>query len=535
MEYQEYKGFHESEGFFFNPDIIAAIDLLQDTKKHLFITGKAGTGKSTLLRNFLLANQDKQTAVLAPTGIAAVNISGETIHHFFMINAHATVDDVISRAHNPGYKKKLFKQLKTIVIDELSMVRADLFDQMDLFLRIVRENLTPFGGVRIIGFGDLFQLSPVVGSQEKAAFSSIYSSAYFFGAQVYEKMIKQTEKRRFTIVHLNEIYRQKDDVLIGLLNKLRYKEADEDDLAIINRRVISEKLDFDEVSQDAIYLTVTNAKADNINSLRLADLPSAAAVFTAHQEGNYEKAYFPAAVDLELKVGARVMILVNEQEYQNGSLGVITEIDEKRKIVSVLLDETNQIVTVEKHVWEIFEQYYDDASKQIMKHSRGLFEQIPLKLAWAVTVHKSQGQTFSKVIIDLEKHAFAQGQVYVALSRAVSLDGIHLARPIKQSDIRIDRSIQRYMNAFEVSQNKTTGTDVVFELLQQALKNDQPIKMLYVKANTEKETRTVLPLAVEEMVFSGKSYLGLRAFCFKRKAGRNFNIERILEIELVDK
>ncbi|MCL2137858.1 MAG: WYL domain-containing protein, partial [Coriobacteriia bacterium] len=192
-------------------------------------------------------------------------------------------------------------------------------------------------------------------------------------------------------------------------------------------------------------------------------------------------------------------------------------------------------VAVTRSKWIITEQYYDEAAREVSRREKGYFEQLPLKLAWSVTIHKSQGQTFENLIIDFERTAFAEGQAYVALSRGVSLEGIHLVRPVRPSDIRIDRSIQRFLNDFEVSENKVDSADVVLSTLMNAIEGQQAVKMLYVKSNTDKAYRTVLPLSVEDQVFSGKTYLGLRAYCYDRRAERNFNVERILQIEIVDK
>lgn len=548
LRFSLYKGFTENEGFRLNPSIRAAIDMIQDTRQHLFITGKAGTGKSTLLRKLVEAGKNTMTAVVAPTGIAAVNIDGQTIHRFLGIHAAATNDEVIYAAQKKGVRSQLYTSLQTLVIDEMSMVRADLFDQLDIFLRTARNNPEPFGGVRIIGFGDLYQLSPVVTAREEKAFSELYASPYFFSAKVYKRITETASPRGFGIVQLTEVYRQKDRFFIDLLEKIRYKEAELDDLEKINSRVITDQKSLSSLMNNAIYLSLTNAKSDTINEQKLRELPGREYLYVAQQYGSLGDFHKPAPDNLVLKIGARVMLLFNADDYQNGTIGTVVAIDDNTRNVFVQLDKNRQIVEVYPKEWFIKDQFYNQKTKTLDSETVGSYIQMPLKLAWAVTVHKSQGQTFSNVIIDFESHVFAEGQVYVALSRAVSFDGVHLVKPLKRADIKVNPTVNKYFYNQNMSQNGSANStnnssinslntnadseSLIIQTLKWAIANKQPVEIVYKKKEATPEKRKVLPLRTGVYKFGKTEYFALEAYCYLRNDTRHFVIKRIQQINV---
>lgn len=417
-----------------NDEFAKAFEALENTPQHLFITGKAGTGKSTLLQYFRLKTK-KNIAVLAPTGVSAINIKGQTIHSFFQFKPDITpetVNDLIIRKN----KRKLYAQLECLVIDEVSMVRADLLDCIDLFLRMYGPAYNkPFGGVQMVFFGDLFQLPPVVRREEEGIFSSHYPSPYFFSARV----MKQVE---LTIFQLQKIYRQKDDQFIRLLNAVRDNEVEEEHARLFNSRFKPGL-----VKQDDFYiaLTTTNAVADRINNQQLLSLPGNVQSFSGAITGDFDKKSLPTTEQLVLKVGAQVMMLTNDTDkrWVNGSLGKIVRIvDDKYDGAVIMVQLQNgSVVDVKQHSWELYQYYLDEHTTTLSSKVVGNFTQYPLKLAWAVTIHKAQGQTFDRVIIDIGYGTFAHGQMYVALSRCTNLDGIILRQSFNPKHILMDQRV----------------------------------------------------------------------------------------------
>jgi ATP-dependent DNA helicase PIF1 len=422
----------------FNEQFIAAFDALENTSRHLFVTGKAGTGKSTLLQYFR-HKTGKNIAVLAPTGVAALNIKGQTIHSFFQFKPDITIEsvnDIIVRKT----KRKMYEQLDAIIIDEISMVRADLLDCIDAFLRLFgREYSKPFGGVQMIFLGDLYQLPPVVSREEENIFRSVYSTPYFFSSKVYPQI-------DLKICELKKIYRQKDENFIHLLNALRENSLEEHHLHAFNSRHYS-KVTFDK-NDFYITLTTTNAIADKVNTTQLQSLSSLAHVYQGIISGEFERKSLPTQETLCLKKGAQIMMLNNDADkrWVNGSLGVIENIQPSvgDDVILVKL-ENGQTVDVKKYTWEISQYYFDADSDALASKTIGYFTQYPLKLAWAVTIHKSQGQTFEKVMIDVGYGTFAHGQMYVALSRCTSLKGIILKKPIAKNQVIMDNRIHEFM------------------------------------------------------------------------------------------
>lgn len=409
----------------------AVLDELENGDTHLFITGKAGTGKSTLLSTFRKMTQ-QNVVVLAPTGVAALNVKGQTIHSFFRIPPKLTKSEDIRVKKGMS---KLLKAVDIIVIDEISMVRADLFDHIDYLLRFYRKNNDLFGGVRLLLFGDLYQLPPVVASNiEQAYFSSIYESPYFFSSHVFNRGFQ------LFLIELNHVFRQKDISFINLLDRIRLNAFDEDDLNEINKRYLpSEK------SDHAITLTSTNFTADKINLTQLEKINQPVKTYQATQIGKIQPQNMQADIVLELKKDAQVMLIRNDTEgkYVNGTLAKIMELNDQSILVKKLEDKEE--IKVTRCEWEVI-KYDTDASGQIKEEVIGSLKQYPVKLAWAVTIHKSQGKTFDKVIIDLGRGAFEHGQTYVALSRCKTLEGIVLSHKLRPNDIIIDEKILEFYN-----------------------------------------------------------------------------------------
>ncbi len=509
------------KGIEINLQFAEALRLMEETGNNIFITGRAGTGKSTLLEYFRSITR-KKIVVLAPTGVAAVNISGQTIHSFFGFRPDVTVDKV-----KKGAKKKaspIYKNIDSIVIDEISMVRSDLLDCVDQFLRINGKTPgAPCGGIQMILIGDLYQIPPVVTGQERQIFKEYYESEYFFDAKVFQDM-------EFTFLELEKIYRQTDPVFIELLNKIRNKTVTGTDLETINRRAAGDNL---ELPDGVIYLTTTNAMADKRNEAELEKLPGKRHYFTAEIGGEVDKKYFPAAEVLLLKEGAQVMLLNNDAEgrWINGTIGTIAKI--KKDELSVrLLDGATE--TVKPFKWSINRFFWDQDTKSVASETMGTFKQYPLKLAWAITIHKSQGKTFDHVAIDLGRGAFVPGQLYVALSRCRNLEGIYLKRKIRETDIWIDWRVVKFITGFQYQlSEKNMPVDKKVLLIKQAIENKSSLEITYLKSEDEKTQRMVSPRFVGDMEYRGKPFLGMEAYCHNRKALRNFRVDRILEIHAV--
>ncbi len=409
-----------------------ALDIVKNTKQNLFITGKAGTGKSTLI-SLILEKSGKNCVVVAPTGIAALNVGGTTIHRFFRFPANIT-PEAVKRVYYPD-AVKILNSLQVLIIDEISMVRADLLDCIDKSLRINKRRLKePFGGVQIIFVGDMFQLPPVLKQTEANLFYSLYKSPYFFDSNALANV-------HVNYLELKTIFRQADKNFISLLNAIRTKNIDYDDLEILNKRYIA---DFQPSNKDYfLTLCATNAVADQINLGQLAAIPSEEFTFLGSVSGKIDERAVPSDPILKLKRNTQVMFTKNDPDdrWVNGTIGVVEEI--KFDSIKVLLD-TGELVKVEKTKWEFFDFQYDDAKAVLKQVPVGSFEQYPLRLAWALTIHKSQGLTFDKVVIDVGRGAFAHGQLYVALSRCKSLQGIILRSIISGKDIIVDERIVEF-------------------------------------------------------------------------------------------
>lgn len=424
----------DRQPFVLSGDFQEALNLLEKSSQHLFITGRAGTGKSTLLQLFRNTTR-KNAIVLAPTGVAALNVRGQTIHSFFGFPPRLIDSSEIKKRKF----RKLYQKLEVLIIDEISMVRADLLDAIDLFLRINRDDRRPFGGVQMIFFGDLFQLPPVVASpMERQYFQTYYRSPYFFSARVFE------EGFEFEMVELSHVYRQEQRHFLRLLDAIRLNRADESDLEDLNRRFMP---DFDP-GNSFITLSARNATVDSINQRELAKLQEAPRYYTAFVGGEFNPQLYPTDLRLELKKKAQVMFLKNDPErrFVNGTIGKITALEAESIHVEIQTpDGTTEEIEVTRSEWEILRYKMSSTDpEKIETEVVGTFEQFPLRLAWAITIHKSQGKTFDRVIIDLGQGAFEHGQTYVALSRCRTLEGIVLQARLRPQDVLVDDRVVEF-------------------------------------------------------------------------------------------
>ena len=432
-----------------NPQFVRALDLMENSSESLFITGRAGTGKSTLLQYFK-KNTLQNIVILAPTGVAAVNIGGATIHSFFKFKPDITMEKAWVLG-GKAKKPELYKSLDAIVIDEISMVRADLLDCVDAFMRRVCGTMAPFGGKRVIMFGDLYQLPPVVGRDDIEIFRTRYDSAFFFSADV----ISRTP---LTFVELDHIYRQNDDEFIKVLNAIRENVATDADLRLLNTRVHEEYAPPPE--EYVIHLTGTNRDAEAYNAYQLGSLEGELYVYKATSTGTFDRRTQPAPRELILKIGAQVMMTSNDREkrFINGTVGRVEELSYKNgsPIASIRLT-NGKLIDVGPNSWEMFKFSYSEKSHRITTEIAGTYTQLPLILAWGITIHKSQGKTFERLAIDLP-HSFAHGQTYVALSRATSLSGIILKRPLTARHIIMDPIVTTWLTMLR---NTSLSTSVV--------------------------------------------------------------------------
>lgn len=427
------KLFNVHEEFILTPEHQQCLELFEHSQSNIFVTGKAGTGKSTLIHYFR-EHTKKKVVVLAPTGIAALNIRGQTIHSFFKF-PHQFLDirDIKKRSTN-----RLYTDVDTIVIDEISMVRADILDGIDQFMRIHgRDKKLPFGGAQMIFVGDMYQLPPVITQQEVEIYGRFYDSPYFFSSGAFHS-------GDFTVIELNTVFRQKEQSYINTLNQLRTGNATMDTLSLINSRAGHP------ASTSHIILTTTNAAAQSINLSRLATIRQPEYLYTAQIEDNFptEERNLPVEIELRLKKGARVLFIKNDKggQWVNGSVGTVHECTPER--VQVKMDDSDTVVDVGPDVWENIKYEYDEKTKEVLPVVVGKLWQIPLKLAWAITVHKSQGMTFDKVCLDFSKSPFAHGQTYVALSRCRTLDGLVLTRKLYPNDILVDERITTFYERY---------------------------------------------------------------------------------------
>lgn len=485
-----------------NKQFQETIDLLENTTTSVFLTGKAGTGKSTLLREFR-ANTNKNIAVLAPTGVAAVNVSGETIHSFFGFKPGVTQRDVYAAANSlDSEKKKLLKKLDTLIIDEISMVRADLFDYITLFLQKVLKSNEPFGGKQVVLIGDLLQLPPIVTRDEQQIFNSMYDSPYFFDSVSMRQVLSTGDPNIFRMIELEKVYRQQDSDFIYLLNAIRNKVITERELVTLNKRVFEEHEIND---KNTIFISARNATANRVNDARLEALRGKSKSYDAEITGQVDIESFPAPFVLHLKKNARVMLLNNDSEgrWINGSLGVIEKLD--RNSVSVRLD-SGQTHNVEPVSWDVTRTTLNK-KEEVESEVIGSFKQIPVKLAWAITIHKSQGKTFDSIYVDLGGGAFAEGQTYVALSRATTLEGIYLKQPVRKSDIKINGSVKAFINRLAIGQaEQQLSEEQKLEIALEAIENNKQLHVTYIDRQHGRRNYKLLPESIEDFEHGGKLF-----------------------------
>ena len=510
----------------FNEQFTKALHLLQHGSHNVFVTGKAGTGKSTLLRYFR-AHTSKKIVVLAPTGVAALNVGGETIHSFFRFKP-GTTPDKVRRARKK--EAEIYRELSAIVIDEASMVRADLMDCVDAFMRLNgREPGKPFGGAQLILFGDLYQLPPVVTSVEREVFSTYYPGPYFFNSRVIAEA-------KIEYLELEKIYRQKDKGFIEILNAIRNNRVSPAQLAQLNRRVGA---DVETGGRGLIVrLLTTNADAAEINNERLRGIDGRSHIYKAETSGQFTRDAYPADEELHLKAGAQVMMLNNDPDgrWVNGTMAAVQDImrgpEGQPDLIHVRLAD-GSVEEVEPHAWELFHFTYDPEAKKIKTETAGVFTQYPLKLAWGITIHKSQGKTFERAVIDLGRRAFAAGQTYVALSRCTALEGLSLARAVRPNDVMTDWRIVRYVTGHQYkTSDQAMPLGEKIGLIEQAIKDCRCLEITYLTATDEKSRRTVRPLSVGDRKYNTVTFKGLEAHCLKRGEKRMFRVDRILELKV---
>ena len=421
-----------------NPELQKALQIIQFTNNSLFLTGKAGTGKSTFLR-YISATTKKKHVTLAPTGIAAINAGGSTLHSFFKLPFYPLVPtdkrystrNLRSTMKYNGDKCKLLREVELIIIDEISMVRADIIDFIDKVLRIYNRNMRePFGGKQLLLVGDIYQLEPVLKEEDRQLLQPYYASSYFFDAKVFQDY-------PLVSIELNKVYRQNDPSFISILDHIRTNQVSDNDLRYINARVGAQR-GTTEIPQEDFTITLSTRRdtVDWINNQGLDSLNGAPVMFLGEIKGEFPESSLPTPIELNLKVGAHVMFIKNDTQKQwvNGTLGLIIGIDEEAGILYVHTEDGDDL-QVQREMWENVRYHFNETEQKIEEEQIGTYVQFPVKLAWAITVHKSQGLTFRNVNIDFTGGVFAGGQAYVALSRCTSLEGITLKEPLHRNEV----------------------------------------------------------------------------------------------------
>ncbi len=433
-----------------NKEFQDALQLIQYTRQSVFLTGKAGTGKSTFLRHICNITKKKHV-VLAPTGIAAINAGGSTLHSFFKLPFYPLLPEDPNLSLQRGriheflkYTKthrKLLEELELVIIDEISMVRVDIIDAMDRILRVYSHNLRePFGGKQILLVGDVFQLEPVVKGDEREILNRFYPTPYFFSAKVFSQI-------DLVSIELQKVYRQTDKVFINVLDHIRNNTVNSSDLQLLNTRYGTQI----EQSEADMYITLATRRdnVDYINDKKLAELPGEPVSLHGEIKGDFPESSLPTSQELTLKPGAQIIFIKNDfdRRWVNGTIGVISGFDPMEETIYIITDDGKE-VDVKRESWRNIRYKYNEEKKQVEEEELGTFTQYPIRMAWAITVHKSQGLTFSRVVIDFTGGVFAGGQTYVALSRCTALEGIQLKKPVSRADIFVRPEIVSFAARF---------------------------------------------------------------------------------------
>ena len=437
-----------------NLELQNALQIIQYTHRSLFLTGKAGTGKSTFLR-YISQTTKKKHVILAPTGIAAINVGGSTLHSFFKLPFHPllpndnrySVRNLRKTLKYNGEKIKLIKEVELIIIDEISMVRADIIDFIDKILRVYAQNMrVAFGGKQLLLVGDMYQLEPVLKEEERTLLQPFYPSKFFFDAHIFREM-------QLICIELQKVYRQTDPLFISILDHIRTSNTSQTDLSILNQRVGNTS----HQNHDGLAITLSTRRdsVDYINQQHLQQLPGEPTVFYGIIEGEFPENNLPTPMKLEIKTGAQVLFVKNDRDkrWVNGTLGTVIGMGDESDGLIYVRTEQGEDVDVEQDIWSNVRYTYNEKEQKIEEEVIGTFRQFPIRLAWAITIHKSQGLTFNQVNIDLSGGVFAGGQTYVALSRCRSLEGINLEAPIKKENIFISREITSFAKTYNDQQS----------------------------------------------------------------------------------